>query len=429
MSSFSEVIKSCVEKECQEKDQSSTDSEPTKSYIGKDHEEKSSTDSEPTKSYIGKDHEENSTDSEVIKPCSKTSEKLFTPVEKHSERNLQNVIEKFYRKTPFENSQIKEDHPDSDVTLVEDSDESLDTVVSSPPANPVIINESDSNDSHSKGRQSNLPPYSFPHNTLQPVLEEEAVIENEVPFTQFIESRQKALVSQSFSLPSTEGLTKEVAIRPNFSPPSREEIENCMELYGTDKCCNVQPFFSEQADADTLNRNQPATLQKTRDLASILPFRSSVEGVTGIDEWRRMKASEFHFSGAALSSTNLRREFASHDTVIITPLNLPPDRESVELWLKARKKQQKEDEKHKIEESRESEAKTSQKSETSDNSVDAHFSLSKIFKGVDTGSDGSKHLGVSCGQIEFNTRSSINVEGENMGNAKPLTTVRLFSIY
>lgn len=319
--------------------------------------------------------------------------------------------------------------PDSDDTLVEDSDDSLVTIVPSPPLNPVIINESDSNDSSSLREQDfNLSHYNFPHDTL-PTVTEELVQENEVSFSQHLEAKQKVLSDKSMPTPSLDlDPNESVTLTPKFLPPSRERIISTMELYGIPKCNNIMPFFSNQEDANGLPQNpvnNPLHKARGRGLASIPQFRSCLEGVTGLEEWRKMKVKEVGLFGDNISSINLRKELAGNDQVTIEPVKQPPSVKSVVAWVKARKKQEEEENKV-IPDSQPSqsmksvsEKSASQKSEGSDISV--------VIHGIDNVTDASKLLGVSCGQIEFTNRASVgNVAHENLGNSKAFTRVSFY---
>lgn len=305
---------------------------------------------------------------------------------------------------------------------MEDSDDSLETIVSSPPLNPVIINESDSSDSSLlKEQDSILTNYNFPHDTLPTVIEESA---QEVTFSEYIEARQKMFGNQNCTSSPESDSDEIVTLMPKFNPPSREHIVNTMESYGIPKCKNIMPFFSNEDDAVALPQNpQNNPLHRARGigLASTPQFQSQLEDITGLEDWRKMKVKELGFNCDGITSSDLRQKLAGDEWVTIEPLIKPPSVKSVQSWVKAWKKH--EEENKVIPESQcshsskpVSQKSVSQKSEESD--------ISAVFNGLDNISDASKHLGISCGQIEFSSRASTgNVPHEKLGNAKAFTRV------
>lgn len=380
-----------------------------------------------------------SVESKAGKPSSKTSEELFPSADK--------------------------DGPDSDSTLVGDSDDSLGTVVPSPPRKPVIINDSDSNSTAAS--RSNLSAYNYSPDEILPTLAEEdnasaavleasftrhvesrrkslhdqtisrrnslytfnftqetqppdePVDEHEVSFSQYLGSRQKALDDQGsrLSLPAQKDSDIIVTLTPKTNPPSTEDVVNSLESYGLPGCVNVQPFFSDQADADAQS-NVNGLLFRVRGPANLPAFRPSLESVTSLGDWRRMKVREFRGN---VDSGNLRLKLADREKVVSTrPVQLPPDRKSVEGWLEERRRLAREEERLKRKQEERSEDGSQRRTQESDGSAlgDAFLNLSRA------GTEASRHLGVSCGQIEFNTRASVgNIANENLANAKALATV------
>ncbi|KAJ8682714.1 hypothetical protein QAD02_018506 [Eretmocerus hayati] len=320
---------------------------------------------------------------------------------------------------------------ESDRTLVEDTDDSSGgcTIDGSPPRPRVIIDESECEST--RGRASSFGSSCIGGTGVPSVIDEDESDLN-ITFSQMIECRQKSLESQTLTVPAASGLdisngmkdlTKErLVLRPKFNPPSRKHVVDTMTEYGIAKVDNVRPFFSEQQDADA----QPANVAnnalvkaKGRGLASLQAHKPP-EGITSIEDWRRMKAREFLFSGGGLEPSKLKQHLAGNERVVVRPLKSPPDRGRVEAWLRGWKKQQLKDKR--LADGVTSSAESSQKSSGSQN-------LSSIFQGLDPGSEASRLLGVSCGQIEFSARmSNANRGAENLGNAKALTVYQYLTV-
>jgi hypothetical protein len=340
----------------------------------------------------------------------------------------------------LEKSFNQESDNDSDKTLVEDSDDSLQTVKYSP-ENPRIINETDSNDTvYSKEKLLNISTLHFFDNMTDSADENEANERTKLSFAhQFIERRQKSQNNENRFLASVDKSNACETITSKLKPPSREQmVSRAEDAYGITKCMNVEPFFNTQSDPDALAQNlSSASLYEINDeeVENLPHFRSSLEGVVGFDNWCKMKINELDSPANKIDSLNLRRELDREKIVTIRPLKRPPDRKSVVAWLEARKKEEKDkqnqqdkdkDKDDKADKADKNSGTQSQDSKNSDtNSIFFDLSFKPgMFKGVGSDNDASKHLGVSCGQIEFNTRSSmVNVEHGNLGNAKALTTV------
>lgn len=269
---------------------------------------------------------------------------------------------------------------DSDCTLVGDSDEDI-LEKTSIEKNYEIINETDetSNDTVASALRGNI--------------DDEL---NVLSFTEMVELQSKCLsqVRGSFDNPA---VNKTILITPKFRPPSRKLVEETAESYKIAKFDNIAPFFSRREDVPAHPQNEAciSAKVKSRGLASLEPFRSGVENVTGVDKWRRMKVKEFNFSGQSLDTSNLRKELAGQETVVIQPIKLPPDKQAVERWLE------------------------DSCDDTLIVSHDSSVTKPQIAKQNET----VKLMGVTCGQIECVTRTSINPEDDNLGKAKALTTV------
>lgn len=224
--------------------------------------------------------------------------------------------------------------------------------------------------------------------------------------SQILEAGQKGQHDEAHSSSATHRLRD--TVKPKFSDPEIQEILKSIIDYDPSKCENGEPYFSNREDAVGL----PARYQTT--------IRSRLE------EWQRLNGRKLPFAVNDLVNKGLIAYRKDENTVTITPLILPPSREDVIARWKERnklKKAEKEQEKKKKRDM-DSQHRVSQKTEGSSNSstiVDQSLSISKLFKDNYT-NDSSKHLGISCGDIEGPSRATIVPADGNIG-AKALASV------
>ncbi|XP_011498126.1 PREDICTED: DNA polymerase zeta catalytic subunit [Ceratosolen solmsi marchali] len=331
-----------------------------------------------------------------------------------------------------EKSFARETEDDNDKTLVEDSDDSLETVVSMP-NNPVFINETDSNDTiHSNEKLSNLSATNFSDDLA--ALEMECIGQNELSFNPLIGRRSNNLSDRNVFSMFSDRRDVCVTMSPKLKSPSRECIVGSLKSPGIAMSDNARPHCSKQSDAkasaeheDDVYCDNNDNQRKSKEDKNQESFYRSFGNIAGLANWRKMKIQELNLSEDKLSSLNLEPEFPNGKTVAIRPLKAPPDRKSVIAWLEARDKEQK-DKTDETNQKSNAESQDPRDSDTNSLFLDPTYSRG-TFRGVGGDSGASKHLGVSCGQIEFDRRSSImNVEHGNFANAKALTTYQFLTI-
>ncbi|XP_008215763.1 DNA polymerase zeta catalytic subunit [Nasonia vitripennis] len=384
----------------------------------------------PLKLFISNLEQQHTSSSDSIPPSNQLGQEIFT----------------FDMKTP-----------DSDRTLVEDSDESLETLTPSSPENPAIINESDTNDTEgSQEKKSTLSSYNFPHDVLHTVAEKEegSSLEFQVSFTQVEEVSEFMMTFTPTSIEHIENSSKSQKI----PKPKEEELSDSSEddeNLDNKEEPKTPPGFGSWRNMEFTDNRQLGENQKTSDQGCsssskgtefVMTFKPpSFEHIKNSAKSQEIpKSKEEELSDSSEDDENLNnkedpktppgfgswRKFTGNaDTVFqfdeheegliaIRPLYSPPSRESVESWLKAKEKreQKEKEEKEKVEKEME---------KSSIATPDVSLSLSKIFHPEDF----SHHLGVSCGQIEFNSRSSVvDIEDGNLGKAKALTTYQFLTV-
>lgn len=161
-----------------------------------------------------------------------------------------------------------------------------------------------------------------------------------VTFTQYLSSQLTRQTNQSLSQENKNLSNSQLPVKiiPKLKPPSVGRIIDTMELYSIPKCRNLQPFFSNQSDAPGHKELAHRLLKVPgKGLADLSYFKSSLDNITGINRWRRMKINEFNSSSrGVLKSCNIKQNLAGHSSVVITPLILPPSLTSVIKWVRAR---------------------------------------------------------------------------------------------
>ncbi|XP_070524016.1 DNA polymerase zeta catalytic subunit isoform X2 [Cardiocondyla obscurior] len=290
-------------------------------------------------------------------------------------------------------------------------------------------------------------------------------------FTQHLNQKLES-DSQSSSLErNTPRLSKNsiITIITKYKPPSPDRIRKSMTMYGIPKCRWQKPFFGNKLDL----AKQKEFSNTNASYFDAPAFKSSLEEVTSIKMWRRMKVNEFHPSGTNIKSHNLKRTLAGYNLLTIKPLMKPPTPKDITNWVRAKKyileknsnnkscnrnkeKTSKnvqdtqlssiniENEKikpqpgtsnnlinndlkvhrHRLRQSMLSETQNSNNSgdnsQTSENSLD--YSLKKILENPLLHKDNKIQLGMSYGQIEYSSRGSYsNVSNENLQKARAIT--------
>ncbi|XP_018398536.1 PREDICTED: DNA polymerase zeta catalytic subunit [Cyphomyrmex costatus] len=124
-----------------------------------------------------------------------------------------------------------------------------------------------------------------------------------------------------------------ITITTKYKPPSPRRICESMTMYGIPKCRSQKPFFGNKFDLakqkEFLNTNAPYFDEPA--------FKSSLEEITSIKLWRRMKVNEFYPSGANIKSHHMKRTLAGYNLLTITPLIEPPSSKNVKDWIRAKK--------------------------------------------------------------------------------------------
>ncbi|XP_063988872.1 uncharacterized protein LOC135168522 [Diachasmimorpha longicaudata] len=178
----------------------------------------------------------------------------------------------------------------------------------------------------------------------------------DMTFTEYICSQQlktTAALSERSCSESQGDAKKAIKIIPRYGPPSAERVRSTMVNYGIPTCRNPQAFFSKQADAPGPQELAHQVLKVPgKSLVDVTPFKSSMEEITGLNRWRRMKINEFHPSRGKIQASSIRQSLAGHRSIVITPLLLPPSVKAVKTWIKAREylKRQRNEERSNIDE-------------------------------------------------------------------------------
>ncbi|XP_076686257.1 DNA polymerase zeta catalytic subunit isoform X1 [Andrena cerasifolii] len=311
---------------------------------------------------------------------------------------------------------------------------------------------------------------SFSDETLQaneegnieaPLDDEEDVCD--MTFTQYLSKKleSESDVANVLSVETTSDTTKDklITITTKFNPPSRERIVNSMKMYDISGCKSTAPFFSNRVDLIKQEENS----RKNSSLSDSVPFKSSLERVTSIKLWRRVKINEFYPSGANIKSCNIKRVLAGYNSIVIQPLIQPPTPKCIKTWLRAKEYLLKKSKKHtesksdpstakdtKVEKTHSSDSNNekteehntvietiadnnehakvpSQVSNTSEYSSGSNHSMNPslqkmlenplLYKNKET-----QYLGISFGQIEYSMKGHTgNVADENLQNVRGLT--------
>ncbi|XP_076277672.1 DNA polymerase zeta catalytic subunit isoform X2 [Lasioglossum baleicum] len=169
--------------------------------------------------------------------------------------------------------------------------------------------------------------------TLQEYNEDEDI--SNMTYTQFL-TKKLELEAENLhvlSLDSTSNIIQDklIKITTKFNSPNRERIANTMKTYNIFQ--SNGPFFSKKTDLLKQKENS----MKNSKIEDVIPFKSSLDRVTGIKLWRRLKINEFYPSGLNIKSTDIKRVLTGHCSIIIQPLIRPPTVKSIKLWMQAKK--------------------------------------------------------------------------------------------
>lgn len=240
--------------------------------------------------------------------------------------------------------------------------------------------------------------------------------------------------------------TKLITITSKFNSPSRERIINSMKMYDILESKFNSLFFSNKIDLIKFMQRKNLS---NNGIYKVIPFKCSLDRVTGIKLWRRVRINEFYPSGSSIKSCNIKRVLAGYNALIIHPLIQPPTSKNVKTWLQAKKHLSKKNNNYEVKDNidvprdiKESNilnkilannrymksqcSGSSEHSSKSNNSFNS--SLQKMLENplLYKNNDTPQYLGISYGQIEYTLKGySSNIENENRQNAKGLTVVIL----
>lgn len=162
--------------------------------------------------------------------------------------------------------------------------------------------------------------------------------EEDVCNTTFTQHLNQKIESDSQSLSLERNIRRSsknaiITITTKYKPPSPKRILESMSMYGIPKCRSQKPFFSNKLDL----AKQKESLNTNASYFDVPAFKSSLEEITSIKLWRRMKVNEFHPSGANIKSHHIKRTLAGYTSLTIKPLMEPPSSKDVKNWIRAKK--------------------------------------------------------------------------------------------
>ncbi|KYM93032.1 DNA polymerase zeta catalytic subunit [Atta colombica] len=221
-----------------------------------------------------------------------------------------------------------------------------------------------------------------------------------------------------------------ITITTKYKPPCPGRILESMTMYGIPKCRSQKPFFGNKLDL----AKQKESLNTNASYFDEPMFKSSLEEITSIKLWRRMKVNEFYPSGANIKSYHIKRTLAGYNSLTIKPLMEPPSSKNVKDWIRAKKyisKQNSDAKSYSLmpqqsilnrtsNETRKLETQNSSDSLISEKTLDP--SLKKVLANPLLHKQETQ-LGVSYGQIEYSSKGSYgsNVSNENLQKARAVT--------
>ncbi|XP_043513562.1 DNA polymerase zeta catalytic subunit [Frieseomelitta varia] len=270
-------------------------------------------------------------------------------------------------------------------------------------------------------------------------------------YTQYL-SRKLELESNIPSVTSLKSTSdtdiKLITITTKFNPPSKERIINSMKTYDIKSKLDTL-FFSNKIDLLKLKQKENWS---NNNIHKIIPFKCSLDRITSIKLWRRVRINEFYPSGSSIKSCNIKKVLAGYNTLIIHPLIHPPILKNIKTWLQAKKYLLKKNDNHEeindninvLRDAEESnilkkrfiddqytKSQSSNSSEYLSKSNNFNSSLQKMLENplLYKNNDTPQHLGISYGQIEYSLKEhSNNIENENLQNAKSRTVYQCLKI-
>ncbi|XP_018346098.1 PREDICTED: DNA polymerase zeta catalytic subunit [Trachymyrmex septentrionalis] len=156
-----------------------------------------------------------------------------------------------------------------------------------------------------------------------------------ITFTQHLNQKIESDSQSSMSEQRVRRSSKNaiITITTKYKPPSPGRILESMTMYGIPKCRSQKPFFSNKLDL----AKQKEFLNTNASYFDEPAFKSSLEEITSIKLWRRMKVNEFYPSGASIKSYHIKRTLAGYNSLTIKPLIEPPSSKNVRDWIRAKK--------------------------------------------------------------------------------------------
>ncbi|XP_043488413.1 DNA polymerase zeta catalytic subunit isoform X1 [Polistes fuscatus] len=241
-----------------------------------------------------------------------------------------------------------------------------------------------------------------------------------VTFTQYIEEkiRNETPIFQSTYIVSKDNQTKKVPITiiTKFNPPTRERVLQSLATCDISKRTRAEPFFSNKLDL----MKQKEISSNTFNIPVITSFNSSLEGITGIKLWRRMKVNEFYPAGSNIKSNHMKKVLAGYNLLTIRTLMEPPQIKSVKAWLKSKNCPPI---KNQLIDNNKTSTNGQSPSSSNSNSLKKN-TLENTFNDTLTHKNKreSQYLGISHGQIEYSLHEKIgNASRENLQNSRILT--------
>ncbi|XP_015179336.1 PREDICTED: DNA polymerase zeta catalytic subunit isoform X3 [Polistes dominula] len=240
-----------------------------------------------------------------------------------------------------------------------------------------------------------------------------------VTFTQYIEEKMKneTQIFQSSYTVSKDNQTKRVPITiiTKFNPPSRERILQSLVTCDISKRTRTEPFFSNKLDL----MKQKEMSSNAFNIPVIKSFNSSLEGITGIKLWRRMKVNEFYPAGSNIKSNHMKKVLAGYNLLTIRTLMEPPQLKSVKSWLKSKNCPPINNQ---LIDNNNTSTNGQSPSSSNSNSLKKNTlenTFNDTFKHKDKRE--SQYLGISHGQIEYSLHEKIgNASNENLQNSRIL---------
>ncbi|KAL2730715.1 DNA polymerase zeta catalytic subunit isoform X5 [Vespula squamosa] len=244
-------------------------------------------------------------------------------------------------------------------------------------------------------------------------------------FTQYIEEkiRNESQTSQSKYTFVNQTRRVSITITTKFNPPTRERVLQSLDIYRISKSTQSEPFFSNKFDLI----KQKEISSNTFNIPVIVSFNSSLEGITGIKLWRRMKVNEFYPSGSNIKSNHMKRVLAGYNLLTIQTLLKPPQAKSVQIWLNSKQYPSIKNQRIDIDNTS-----TSGQSSSFSNFNSLKKNMQEItFNDILTHEHNkvSQYLGISHGQIEYSLNQKVGSASlENLQHSRTVTMHQYITI-